>query len=91
MNKIYLIGLIVLALLVGGGIYWYSQQFPGPAEVVTPEVKEKPLPANVTDASQTVIEEILLEANELGPLPEEDANFLEEATAAYEEEPFSGL
>jgi len=91
MNKIYLIGLIVLALLVGGGIYWYSQQFPEPVEIVAPEVEEKPLPANVADASQTVVSEILLETNEVAPLPEEDANFLEETTSAYEEEPVSGL
>ena len=91
MNKVYIVGIILFALLVGVGIYWYSQQFPEPAKIVIPKVEEKELPANVADASQILISEVLTESNEVSALPEEDANFLEEATSAYEEESVSGL
>ena len=91
MNKTYLVILIVLALIIAGGIFWYAQQIPKIEEVVAPAVIEKPLPEDITEASQTVITEILSEIDELIPLPEEDASFIEENASVYEEELLSEL
>src|SRR3989344_7171112 len=56
----FVIGVIVLMVLLGGGIYWYFNSLakPAPEPVVTPQISPvsvKPLPLNVTGPSEADI------------------------------------